>query len=137
MISNFMASRGEKGVLLPEKLRLHLKNIASYLALWLHPAVSQEPLESKRCRMEVFYSGHVQGVGFRYSAKTVAMGFEITGTVRNLSDGRVQLIAEGRRAELESFRTAIREAGLGSLIRDEKVAWTEAQNEFKGFEIVR
>jgi acylphosphatase len=49
----------------------------------------------KRYRMRIFYSGNVQGVGFRYTTKTVATGFEVTGTVRNLLDGRVELIAEG------------------------------------------
>ena len=49
--------------------------------------------------MQVFYSGHVQGVGFRYTVKTVAWGFEVTGTVRNLQDGRVELIAEGAMSE--------------------------------------
>ena len=39
----------------------------------------------------------MQGVGFRYTAKTVATGFEVTGTVRNLPDGRVEVIAEGAR----------------------------------------
>ncbi|HEU6448110.1 MAG TPA: acylphosphatase [Verrucomicrobiae bacterium] len=87
--------------------------------------------------MEVLYSGRVQGVGFRYTTKTVATGFEITGIVRNLNDGRVQLVAEGRREELEEFRAAIREAGLENFIRDEKISWNAAQNEFKGFEIVR
>ena len=62
--------------------------------------------------MDIFYSGHVQGVGFRYTAKTVAAGFEISGTVRNLPDGRVELTAEGAREELEAFRAAIRDAGL-------------------------
>lgn len=87
--------------------------------------------------MEILYSGHVQGVGFRYSVKSTATGFEITGTVRNLSDGRVELIAEGTREELEAFRAAVRDAGLKHFIRDETVAWSEAQNTFKGFEIVR
>lgn len=87
--------------------------------------------------MKVLYSGHVQGVGFRYTAKTVATGFEITGTVRNLSDGHVELVAEGRTDELESFRAAIRESGLSGFIRDEKIEWSDAQNEFKGFEIAR
>ncbi|HEX5398177.1 MAG TPA: acylphosphatase [Verrucomicrobiae bacterium] len=87
--------------------------------------------------MKVFYSGHVQGVGFRYTAKTVAAGFEICGIVRNLSDGRVELIAEGTREELEAFRTAIRDSGLKPFIRDENVTWDTAQNEFRGFEIVR
>jgi len=87
--------------------------------------------------MEIFYSGHVQGVGFRYTTKSTAAGFEITGFVRNLSDGRVELVAEGRRDELEAFRAAVRDAGLGHFIRDEAVTWTEARNTFRGFEIVR
>ena len=83
------------------------------------------------------YSGRVQGVGFRYTAKTVATGFEITGTIRNLPDGRVELIAEGDRAELDAYRTAIYDAGLAGFIRDEQVTWANAKNEFRGFEIVR
>jgi acylphosphatase len=87
--------------------------------------------------MCIFYSGHVQGVGFRFTAKTVAAGFEVTGTVRNLPDGRVELTAEGARAELEAFRTAIRDAGLAGLIRDETITWSDAQTGMHGFEIVR
>lgn len=87
--------------------------------------------------MRIFYSGAVQGVGFRYATKTVAAGFEVTGTVRNLPDGRVELVAEGARDELEAFREAIRDAGLAGFIRDENVAWSDAQNELHGFEIVR
>jgi len=79
----------------------------------------------------------VQGVGFRYSTKTVAVGFEVTGTVRNLPDGRVELIAEGERMELEAFRDAVRDAGLSGLIRDEAVTWSDAQNTLRGFEIIR
>ena len=86
--------------------------------------------------MEIIYSGHVQGVGFRYTAKSVAAGYEIGGTVRNLSDGRVALVAEGARGELEQFRAAIREAGLKHFIRDEAITWSQAQKCFKGFEIV-
>lgn len=87
--------------------------------------------------MCIIYSGQVQGVGFRYTTKAVAAGFEVAGTVRNLPDGRVELVAEGARAELEGFRAAIRDAGLSGLIRDETVAWSDAQNELHGFEIVR
>ena len=86
--------------------------------------------------MTVFYSGRVQGVGFRYNAKSVANGYEVTGTVRNLEDGRVELIAEGTREELEAFRTAIRDCGLAGFIRDEKVSWSEANNDRRGFEII-
>lgn len=91
----------------------------------------------KRWRMQVLYSGRVQGVGFRYQTKRQATGFEVSGTVRNLLDGRVELIAEGERAELEEFRKAIRECGLGPMIRNEDVTWTEATGVFRGFEIVR
>ena len=87
--------------------------------------------------MQIFYSGCVQGVGFRYTAKTVAAGFEVTGVVRNLPDGRVELIAEGASAELEAFCGAIRDAGLAGFIRNESVNWCDAQNEYHGFEIVR
>ena len=86
--------------------------------------------------MRVFYSGRVQGVGFRYTARSVAAGFDISGIVRNLSDGRVELTAEGAREELEAFRAGIRDAGLKAFIRDENVTWSTAQNEFRGFEIV-
>ena len=90
-----------------------------------------------RRRMHVFYSGHVQGVGFRYTVKTVAAGFEVTGTVGNLPDGRVELVADGSKAELEAFRQAIRDAGLDHFIRNEDVNWDEAKAGFRGFEIVR
>jgi acylphosphatase len=90
-----------------------------------------------RHRMHVFYSGHVQGVGFRFTVKQVAAGYEVTGTVRNLLDGRVELMAEGTKTELEAFREAIRDAGLGAGIRHEDVHWSEAQGQLRGFEIVR
>ena len=86
--------------------------------------------------MRVLYSGHVQGVGFRYTTRTVAAGFEVAGAVRNLPDGRVELIAEGDRAELETFREAIRNEGLAACIRGEEVIWSEALGGLSGFEIV-
>jgi acylphosphatase len=114
-----------------------MKKVATRTRLWLHPHVSQDATNALHRRMTVLYSGHVQGVGFRYTAKTVATGFDVTGTIRNLSDGRVELVAEGKRAELEAFRTALHDAGLAGFIRDEKVNWADAKNEFRGFEILR
>jgi acylphosphatase len=101
------------------------------------PANSTNAGAANRRRLCVLYSGHVQGVGFRYTAKSVAAGFEVAGTVRNLPDGRVELVAEGAKGELEAFRTAIRDEGLGSLIRNEDVTWSEARGGLRGFEIVR
>ena len=91
----------------------------------------------KRERMTIYYSGRVQGVGFRYTVKSVASGFEVIGTVRNLDDGRVELISEGARAELESFQSAIQDSEVGRFIRNETVSWTDAKNEFRGFQIVK
>lgn len=90
-----------------------------------------------RRRINVLYSGRVQGVGFRYACKSVAMGFDIAGTVKNLSDGRVELIAEGEENELNEFRQAIRDEGMGRLIKNEEIDWSEATAEFRGFEIIR
>ena len=90
-----------------------------------------------RCRVHVFYAGRVQGVGFRYTVKSLVTGFEVTGTIRNLSDGRVELIAEGAKEELEAFQQGIQESGLGPLIDDEEASWSDARGVFCGFEIIR
>lgn len=91
----------------------------------------------KRSRMHIYYSGRVQGVGFRYTTKNVATGYEVTGLVRNLSDGRVELVAEGLKDELEAFQQGIRESGLGHFIAKEDVKWEDPKGEFRGFEITR
>lgn len=85
--------------------------------------------------MQVLYSGRVQGVGFRYAVRTLAAGYEVTGAVRNLADGRVELTAEGKKKELDAFREAIHEAGLAANIRKEEANWTDAQGGFTGFAI--
>lgn len=90
-----------------------------------------------RQRLYIFYSGRVQGVGFRFTVKSLAHGFEVTGTVGNLPEGRVEMVAEGEREELEAFQKAIRDSELGHFIRQEEAHWSEAENEFRGFEIVR
>jgi len=87
--------------------------------------------------MQILYSGRVQGVGFRYTVKTAASGYDVTGIVRNLADGRVELIAEGSKDELNAFREGIRESGLEHFIKGEEVSWSEAKNEFRGFEVAR
>ena len=52
-------------------------------------------------RRAVYYTGRVQGVGFRFTARSLAQSFAVTGMVQNLSDGRVLVIAEGTSAELD------------------------------------
>lgn len=87
--------------------------------------------------MQILYSGRVQGVGFRYAVRTLAAGYEVTGTVRNLTDGRVELTVEGTKAELEAFRAAVRDAGLAANIQREDAHWSEATGGFNGFAIER
>ncbi|MBI3418220.1 MAG: acylphosphatase [Verrucomicrobia bacterium] len=89
-----------------------------------------------RARVQVHYAGRVQGVGFRYTVKSLVTGFEVVGTVRNLADGRVELIVEGAKPELEAFLQAVRESGVGGLIADESAAWSNPRGEFCGFEII-
>jgi acylphosphatase len=88
-----------------------------------------------RKRAHVFYSGRVQGVGFRYTACEVACGYEVTGFVRNLADGRVELVAEGEEEEAQGFLEAMRANQLGSHVRGADVTWTAATGEFSRFEI--
>jgi len=88
-------------------------------------------------RLHIYFSGHVQGVGFRYSVKQLSLEFDVTGWVKNLPDGRVELVAEGERNELETFQAAIPDAGLRRFIRDTQSHWGEGTGEFRGFEIAR
>lgn len=85
----------------------------------------------------VFYSGRVQGVGFRYSTKRIASGFDVTGWVKNLPDGRVEMMAQSFEAdELEAFLEDIRQSSLGSHIKAHEVIVVPAQPSLRGFSIV-
>lgn len=86
-------------------------------------------------RLQVYFSGHVQGVGFRYTVQRLALGFDVTGWVKNLSDGRVEMLVEGERGELEAFQAAIPNAGLRRFIRETQLDWSNGTGEFRGFEI--
>ena len=88
-------------------------------------------------RLHVYFSGHVQGVGFHYSVKQLSLEFDVTGWVKNLPDGRVELVAEGERNELETFQAAIPDAGLRRFVRDTQSHWSEGTGEFRGFVIAR
>ena len=66
----------------------------------------------------MIYTGRVQGVGFRYSVKQIAAGFDVTGWVRNLPDGTVEMLAVGMVDEVEAFVDAVAASHLGGYIRE-------------------
>ena len=82
----------------------------------------------------VCYSGHVQGVGFRYTTHSIARAYQVTGFVRNAPDGRVELVAEGEPREVDAFLAEVRERFFNH-IRDERRDNCPPTGEFGGFEI--
>jgi acylphosphatase len=76
----------------------------------------------------------VQGVGFRYTTRRIASRFEVAGYVRNLPDGRVLVVAEGRPEEIERFLSAIRQQMRG-YVDEERETVQLATGQFRGFEI--
>ncbi|HVW22674.1 MAG TPA: acylphosphatase [Opitutaceae bacterium] len=84
--------------------------------------------------LEAFFSGRVQGVGFRYAAMQVAKEFEVTGFVKNLPDGRVQLEAEGAEGELDAFLAAVEERMHGHIRKVERSA-RRREAQFREFSI--
>jgi acylphosphatase len=86
-------------------------------------------------RVVVHYSGRVQGVGFRATVRHIACGYEVTGTVRNLPDGRVELIAEAPKSELKAFLEGIAQGELSGFIAKQIESWQPAQGNLRGFVI--
>ncbi len=87
-------------------------------------------------RRKIHYSGWVQGVGFRYTTRRLATRFPVTGFVRNLSDGRVELVVEGLLADVDRFLSAVRDE-FDAQIRDIEECSPPATGEFSTFEIRR
>ena len=85
--------------------------------------------------LQVFYEGHVQGVGFRWTIRHIATGFDITGWVRNLPDGRVELQVNGEESEVLAFIDAIKTSELASHIRRQHESRLETGPAVRGFEI--
>ena len=85
-------------------------------------------------RLTIHFSGAVQGVGFRYTALQVSRRFNVTGFVKNLRDGRVELVAEGEADELTRFRSAVEKA-MNGYISNSNAIRTEPTGEFNVFDI--
>ncbi|HAZ09869.1 MAG: hypothetical protein A2047_01675 [Omnitrophica bacterium GWA2_41_15] len=87
-------------------------------------------------RAHILYSGQVQGVGFRYTAQDIAMSLGLTGWVKNLEDGRVEIVAEGKEKDLNEFLDKISKGQLGRYIKNVELSWEKSAGEFDSFEIV-
>ena len=85
-------------------------------------------------RLHIYYSGSVQGVGFRFVAESAAQELGVTGWVKNLEDGRVEVICEGKGVALNKFLDRIKDI-FGGHIRDARIEPQNATGEFEGFDI--
>lgn len=86
-------------------------------------------------RAHVFYSGCVQGIGFRYTARDIAMKIGVSGWVKNLEDGRVEMVAEAEEHSLKEFLDEILKSPLGRYIKDADLSWEKPSREFDDFDI--
>jgi len=85
-------------------------------------------------KRNIVFSGHVQGVGFRFTACRVAGGYDITGYVRNLPDGSVECLAEGEAHVIDSFLSDLC-GRMSGFIRDHKQTRSAATGHLASFEV--
>ncbi len=87
---------------------------------------------------QTIYEGRVQGVGFRYSCKELAKGYDLTGSVENLPDGTVKLILQGDEEEINEYlKDLSEESALSHHIKGQMTVVTEVDPEIKGFQITK
>ena len=87
-------------------------------------------------RAHVFYSGRVQGVGFRYTAEAAAHQINgITGWVKNLPDGRVEMVCEGTKEKIEALLSDIQNGSLGRHIKKTDCSWEKPTHQFEDFRV--
>jgi acylphosphatase len=77
-------------------------------------------------RLTVLISGHVQGVGFRFYVQRTALDLGLTGYAENLSDGRVEVVAEGIRSELEYLLIKIKSGPAHAVVENMDISWGQA-----------
>ncbi|MEM9281062.1 MAG: acylphosphatase [Verrucomicrobiota bacterium] len=84
---------------------------------------------------QYLFEGRVQGVGFRYSTKNLAKGFDVVGWVKNLPDGRVELQIMGDEEELDEFIQELHDSPLGPLIKEQEERAVPLLEDVRGFSI--
>ncbi len=91
--------------------------------------------ETSKATMFAFVSGMVQGVFFRMFVLKEARALGLCGRVRNLADGRVEVVAEGERDKLERLLARLYQGPPGAMVREVKVNWAEYSHEYDDFQI--
>ncbi len=86
-------------------------------------------------KAHIFYSGHVQGVGFRYTAQDIAVSMGLAGWVKNLRDGRVEIVVEGNEKDVKEFLDEVLKSQLGRYISNTELSWEKPAGEFDSFDI--
>ena len=90
---------------------------------------------NEKARAHVVVSGQVQGVFFRAKTQEKAQQLEVTGWVKNLSEGRVEAVFEGKKAKVEQMVGWAKKGPSGAIVNDLDLSWEEYRGEFTNFEI--
>jgi len=85
-------------------------------------------------RREVIFTGMVQGVGFRFTARAIARNHAVVGYVRNLADGRVRLVVEGQREENDRYVAQLKRR-MADYIREADEATMAPTGDFDAFDV--
>jgi acylphosphatase len=85
-------------------------------------------------RLTAWVYGHVQGVGFRWWTRSRALELGLVGSVRNLQDGRVVVVAEGEHHPCELLLAALRSDTTPGSVDQVVEQWSEARGGLQGFE---
>lgn len=98
------------------------------------PAAHVQANDQTESRKTIYFSGRVQGVGFRYTARNIAQQYRVKGYVRNLDDGRVELVMEGAESETRAVVEELKRKMTG-FIRNVTIDTSPANGEFEEFSI--
>ncbi len=86
-------------------------------------------------QLHAIVDGRVQGVGFRFFVKNAAEELGLTGWVRNKMDGRVEVLAEGSRADLDTLLDALRRGPRSAYVSEVKIDWNPASQIYQRFSV--
>ncbi len=91
-------------------------------------------MDNRVFQMNCWFEGHVQVVGFRYQTVGVAKGFDVTGYVQNMADGRVYLYTEGEESEVVAFQAEV-ESELKNYIKEGEIKTDNGDRTCQNFRI--